>query len=173
MSTHSRVTDADGTLKDSNGQQVIRFQRRISHPVERVWAALTEPKELFGWLGEAEVDLVVGGRFDITWLNAGPGGERFTRHATITRLEPPRLLESSGDNHGILRWELLPDGDGTLLTFSSTLDLPDEYRSVTMAGWHYHLDALAAILDGASVDLVNLPNGRWEELNRQYGQRLP
>ena len=53
-------------------------------------------------------------------------------------------------------------------TFSSTLDLPGEYRSSVLAGWHYHLDALAETLDGRSVDLVNLPNDRWERIQGRY-----
>ena len=77
--------------------------------------------------------------------------------ATITELDPPRLLELSGDIHGVLRFELRPDGDETVLTFTSTLDLPDEYRTKVLAGWHFHLDALAAALEGRATDLVALP----------------
>ena len=67
-------------------------------------------------------------------------------HATITRLDPPHLLETTGDPHGVLRWELRPDGSGTLLTFSSTVELPEAYRSRVLAGWHWHLDALAEVV---------------------------
>ena len=89
-------------------------------------------------------------------------------HATITRLPPPHLLETEGDPHGVLRWELRPDAGRTVLTFSSTLDLPEEYQASVLAGWHYHLDALAETLAGRSVDLVDLPNDRWERIHEQY-----
>ena len=173
MTTDSGVTLADGVLATEGGEQVVRFQRHLAHPIERVWAALTEPGKLIGWWGEAEVDLVEGGRFTLRWLNADADGNRVVMHATITRLQPPYLLETEGDPHGVLRWELRPDAGGTLLTFSSTLDLPEEYRASVLAGWHYHLDALAETLDGRSVDLVNLPNDRWEQLHEQYLARLP
>ena len=96
--------EADGTLERRDGKDVIRFQRRIPHPIERVWAAITSPEELLGWWGEAEVDLRAGGRFVLRWLNTDDDGNRAEMHATIAALEPPRLLETEGDIHGILRW---------------------------------------------------------------------
>ena len=159
---------SDGTLGTrEDGRQELRFERRLPHPVERVWAALTEPEQMIGWWGEAEVDLVEGGRFRVRWLNTDDEGNRAEMLATITRLEPPTLLETSGDIHGALRWELRPDGDGTALTFTSLLELPEEFRTKVLAGWHFHLDALAETLEGRQVDLVELPG--WEEIHREYG----
>ncbi len=172
MTTDSGVTLADGILATEGGKQVVRFRRHLAHPIERVWAALTEPGELIGWWGEAEVDLVEGGHFTLRWLNADADGNRVVMQATITRLQPPYLLETQGDPHGLLRWELRPEADGTMLTFSSTLDLPEEYRASVLAGWHYHLDALTETLDGRSVNLVDLPNDRWERIHQQYVARL-
>jgi hypothetical protein len=86
--------------------------------------------------------------------------------ATITELDPPRVLETRGDPHGVLRFELEPDGDETVLRFTTTLRLPDEDRTKTLAGWHYHLDALAHVLDGEKRDLVNLPE--WEGIHDAY-----
>jgi len=97
-------------------------------------AALTDPAELTGWWGQADVDLVEGGKFVLRWLKTDDCGNRAEMHATITRLEPPRLLESTGDLHGVLRWELRPDGDGTLLAFSSTLELPSSAPGCWPAG---------------------------------------
>ncbi len=171
MSAHPAMTLADGVLDTVGDRQVLRFQRHLAHPIERVWAALTDPAELIGWLGEAEIDLVEGGRFTLRWLNADDAGNRVTMRATITRLEPPRLLETSGDPHGVLRWELRPAEGGTLLTFSSTLALPEEYRTRVLAGWHYHLDALAGALAGRPLDLVDLPNDRWEQIHGRYRAR--
>ena len=50
--------------------------------------------------------------------------------------------------HGLLRWGLTPDGDGTLLSFRSTLELDPEYETLVPAGWHFHLDALRRHLEG-------------------------
>jgi uncharacterized protein YndB with AHSA1/START domain len=167
------VTDAqptpDGTLETrDDGRAVIRFERRIGHPVERVWSAITEPGEMIGWWGDAQVELREGGRFEVRWLNTDEEGNSAHMHATIARLEPQRLLELDGDIHGVLRFELEPDGDATLLRFSSTLELPDEFRTKVLAGWHTHLDALATVLDGGSVDLVNIADGHWEQVHAAY-----
>ena len=130
--TQDKIPEADGVLETADGEHaVLRFRRTIAHPVERVWAALTDPAELAWWWGQAEVNLVEGGKFVLRWLNADDCGNRAEMHATITRLDPPRLLETTGDLHGVLRWELRPaeGGSATLLSFSSTLELPAEYRS--------------------------------------------
>jgi uncharacterized protein YndB with AHSA1/START domain len=159
---------ADGVLEDCDGKQIVRFERRLKHPVARVWRALTEPAELIGWWGDAEVELVEGGRFDVRWLNTDERGNRAEMRGTITDLEPPHRLEVRGDIHGVLRWELRPEGAGTVLTFSSTLELPDEYRLLVLAGWHYHLDSLADALDGQPADLATLSGGRWEGIHGAY-----
>jgi uncharacterized protein YndB with AHSA1/START domain len=123
---------------------------------------------MIGWLGDAEVELVAGGRFTVRWLNTDDQGNRAVYRGTITRLEPPRLLEISGDIHGVLRWTLRPEAGGTRLTFSSTLELPEEYWTKVLAGWHYHLDSLAAALDGQPADLARLSNGRWARIHETY-----
>lgn len=164
--------EADGVLETADdGRQVVRFERHLAHPVERVWSALTEPDELIRWWGDADVELVEGGRFTMRWLNVDEDGNGAVMHATITELDPPHLLETSGDMHGVLRWELRPEDGGTRLTFSSTLELPEEFRTKVLAGWHWHLDALAETLDGARVDLVNLPDERWERAHQSYVAR--
>jgi hypothetical protein len=35
-----------GTLETIDGRPALRFERRNSHSVERVWRALTDPSEL-------------------------------------------------------------------------------------------------------------------------------
>jgi uncharacterized protein YndB with AHSA1/START domain len=171
MSTNPRNIVADGVLDRRDGKDVIRFERHLAHPVDRVWAALTRPDELIRWWGEAEIDLVEGGRFELRWLNTDQDGNAAVLRGRITRLRPPNLLETSGDLHGVLRWELRPEGGGTRLTFTSTLDLPQEYRTMTVAGWHFHLDALAEVLDGRKVDLAS-PEDRWEPIHQRYLAKL-
>jgi uncharacterized protein YndB with AHSA1/START domain len=174
MSSESHTTAADGLLETrDDGKQVLRFERHLAHPVERGWAALTEPEELIAWWGDADVDLVAGGRFTMRWLNTDDKRNRVEMEATITGLEPPSLLEIDGAPHGELRFELRPDRGGTALTFTSTVDLPEEHRAKVLAGWHYHLDALAEALEGRKTELVNLPNERWDRVHEEYLARLP
>jgi uncharacterized protein YndB with AHSA1/START domain len=160
---------ADGTLDTrDDGKKVVRFERRLAHPVERVWEALTRPEELSAWWGDADVDLVEGGEFVMRWQNKTPNGEPPpVMHARITELDPPRLLETSGDRHGVLRWELEPFDGGTLLRFSSTLDMPEGFETRVLAGWHWHLAALARALEGERTDLVNI-QASWDPIHARY-----
>jgi uncharacterized protein YndB with AHSA1/START domain len=164
------MTIADGVVEPGpGGRRVLRFERRMGHPVDRVWDALTDPARLLGWWGRVDADLTPGGHFHVAWLNTDDDGNAFEMKATVSEIDPPRVLEVASDpetEHGVLRFELEPDGDSTILRFTSTLDLADEFRSRTLAGWHTHLDALTAVLDGHDTDLVNLPG--WEENHAAY-----
>ncbi|HEX6389486.1 MAG TPA: SRPBCC family protein [Solirubrobacteraceae bacterium] len=160
-----------GTVEQRDGKQVIRFERHLRHPIERVWEALTDPDELIGWWGRVERELRVGGAFTVTWLNTRDHEgneipEPFTMDATITALQPPTLLEMDSEEHGVLRFDLVGTHDGTFLRFSATGDVPEEFRLPALAGWHMHLDALATVLDGGSVDLVEIP--QWDEIRARY-----
>ena len=79
--------------------------------------------------------------------------------------EPPTLMELTwGDD--VLRFELRPDGDGTLLTLTDTFDERGK-AARDAAGWHVCLDALAHHLasDGQAP-----PD--WKPLNDEYAERL-
>jgi uncharacterized protein YndB with AHSA1/START domain len=177
----------DGVLIESGGKYELRFRRRYDHPIGRVWAALTEPELLTGWLAEAEIDLREGGTVVLRWQNAEQAEEVMRRegidpdredtasvlHGTITELDPPRLLEWEGDIHGTLRWELEPDGDATVLTFTSTMEeLEQRFKSMNLAGWHVHLDILERALGGEPFDWATdwdrwgMP--RWEQHHARY-----
>jgi len=78
----------------------VRVRREFGAPVERVWAAWTEPRDLREWWGpagftcpRAEVDLRPGGRIFVTMRAPAEWGG-FEQHTTwdITEIEPPRLL---------------------------------------------------------------------------------
>ena len=169
MSTDTR----DGVLERlPDGRRQLRFERVLAHPIERVWAALTTPGDLGGWWGDASVDLRLGGEFVMRWRNTDPEGNHPVMHATITALEPPRLLELSGDLHGGLRWELEPvDSSSTLLRFSSTLEIADDWVASALAGWHWHLDALAEALEGRPAELGTV-DPSWHVLHERYLAQL-
>jgi uncharacterized protein YndB with AHSA1/START domain len=142
----------------------LRFERRLQHPVERVWAAITDPDEIEAWWGRATVDLCPGGAMRIEWLNGD-----VTMPATITELDPPHVLEIEGEPHGRLRFELESDGDGTVLRFIARSPVPDDFLSKVQAGWHFHLDVLEDFLnDGTRVDWPNWPLDRWQAIHDQY-----
>jgi len=154
----------EGTAEFHGDQATLRFERRLSHSVERVWGAITDPHELEAWWGRVNVELRAGGPMRIAWLNGD-----VTMDATITELDPPRLLEIEGDPHGTLRFELAPDGDDTVLTFVARSQIPEEFRSKVLAGWHFHLDALEDLLDdGTRIDWPNWPLDRWQAIHDEY-----
>ena len=159
----------EGTAEFHPDHAILRFERRLAHAPERVWAAITEPGQIEAWWGRASVDLTPGGTMLIEWLNTDEAGNSVTMPATITELDPPRLLEIEGEPHGTLRFELEPDGDGTLLRFTTRSQIPDEFRAKVLAGWHFHLDALEDFLaDGTRIDWPNWPQDRWQAIHDDH-----
>ena len=83
MMTNEATTLAEGVLETAGDKQILRFQRHLAHPIERVWAVLTEPAALLDWWGVAEIDLVEGGQFILRWLNTDDQGNGVTMQATM------------------------------------------------------------------------------------------
>jgi uncharacterized protein YndB with AHSA1/START domain len=168
----ANLQQSDGILETIDGRDVLRYERRLSHPVDRVWQAITEPEEIVQWLGEAELEPVEGGTVVLRWLNTP---ELTVARGTVTAFDPPRVLEVDTDTHGILRWELEADGDACRLTFTATYPRKDdETRLSLLAGWHIHLDHLADALEGRAQDWRRwmddqLP--RWQEHHDRYAAR--
>lgn len=137
-----------------DGRIRVSFERRLDHPVERVWAALVEPDELAKWFPEVQLEPRPGGSFQITFgeCDDRDGEGPSVVSGEIAHFEPPRLLQCA-----TMRWELEPDGDGCLLRFSDivAVEAPrsadDTARSV-LGGWHWYLDALELALAGRYVD---------------------
>jgi uncharacterized protein YndB with AHSA1/START domain len=148
---------SDGTLDQIDGRPALRFERRLAHPVERVWRAVSERDELAAWF-VAPVELQGAGR---RFEAMGQTGE-------VLRFEPPRALEWEWGGERFL-FALEPDGDGTRLTFVHVFAARDHGADYA-SGWHTHLDRLDAHLGG---DPVPDPEpARLVELNDRYAQRF-
>jgi predicted 3-demethylubiquinone-9 3-methyltransferase (glyoxalase superfamily)/uncharacterized protein YndB with AHSA1/START domain len=159
----------DTVLQDEDGRSVLRFERTLDHPIERVWSALTQTDDLRCWHPSPfELERRIGGRVDFL----PPAGNAFA-DGQVTAYEPPRLLAYSwGEDH--LRWELTPHDSGTRLVLTHTFD--DGLKAARdAAGWHLCLDGLAVLLSGyddrAPTGESAIPAG-WNELNRSYEQRF-
>lgn len=163
---------ADGIVEMRGDRAALRFERHLAHPVEDVWAAITEPEQLAAWLAAAEIELVEGGSVVLRWLNTDTEGNHAVARGTITRLEPPRLLEMDTDIHGTLRWHLIAEDDGCLLTFTATTAIAAHWLPIVLAGWHAHLDFLADALAGGRVDWPHWPFDHWQALHDAYAARL-
>lgn len=158
-----------GEIQVAGDATHIRFVRRFDHPTEEVWGALTDREIIRSWWGEATVDLQKGVYF-VRGLHCDSDGDFPEMHAVITELVAPRVLQIDGDLHGRLRFELEPDSEQTLMTFTNVISIPDEQQSLEMAGWHFHLDALEHALDGQPMDLVDF-SSVFAPLHERYLQK--
>ena len=150
-----------GAVVREGAKAILVFRRRLPHPPEAVWKALTDPSELSGWyMTRAAIDGRPGGSIDFV---SGPSRLHVT--GRILTWDPPRVFEhewkvapreelKSGED-AIIRWELLKDGEGTVLHL--------EHRSLNLEtalgfapGTHAFVDRLEAQLDRRP-----LPN--WQE----------
>jgi uncharacterized protein YndB with AHSA1/START domain len=148
------LTRADGTLVVSGDVAVIAFERRLGHPVETVWAALTDPQQLAAWLGPGTLELKEGGEVSIRIGPADRTEQQRLMSGRVLACDPPLVLEHEWLQQGlaisVVRYELEESDGGTILRFTHR-------RSVTptatggRAGWHAYLDRLAAHLDGQTV----------------------
>ena len=167
------MTHRDGTHETlADGRHRLRFERHLRHPVERVWRALTDPDEIEAWLARSARPPVAGGTIELEWLNTDENGERYEGaelRGTITRLEPPHLIEWDTDIHGLLTWELREAAGETVLTFICVVELPDDDANEYLAGWHVHFEFLEEWLDDSvRVDWPNWPRERWAAHHERY-----
>jgi uncharacterized protein YndB with AHSA1/START domain len=155
----------DGQLEQQDGRGRLRFTRRLPHPPEKVWRALTEPEHLAVWFPtDIEGERRAGAPLRFVFRE----GEGPTIDGEMIACDPPSLLALrwGGDE---LRFELRPEGGGTLLTFVNTFDeLGRAARDA--AGWHACLDVLAHHLDGRQAPWN--PGERWSQVHPSYVERF-
>lgn len=127
-----------------DGRTVLRLERRLAHPPEKVWRAVTEQAEMAHWFpGKMYGERVLGGRLRYEY---DAGGDGLPNEGMITDYDPPRLFGFTwGDN--ALRLEVRPDGDGSVLVLSHTFD-DRPYAASYAAGWMHCVDDLARHLAG-------------------------
>lgn len=136
-----------GTFIDFGGRPAVRFERRYSHSIERVWSAVSDPGELSCWF-PARVDYEphVGATVSFTGdPHTGPTS------GTILDYDPPRRLSLSwmGDE---LHLALEPDGDGgcRLELINVLSDRDTAARNAT--GWTVCVGELDKLLSTGRAD---------------------
>jgi uncharacterized protein YndB with AHSA1/START domain len=158
-----------GAYDTIENRPALRFERRLSHPVEVVWRAITESDELEHWFpSRVEVDELRPGaemtfRFEEMPLEGVPS----TMSGRVTDYEPPRLFAFYwGEDH--LRLELEPAG-GDACTLRLTVLLDEREKAARDgAGWHVCLDNLEARLSGRG----DASDGEdWRGLYEEYQRR--
>jgi uncharacterized protein YndB with AHSA1/START domain len=158
----------------------LTIQRLLPGPIERVWAYLTEGELRRKWLAAGEMEMRVDAPFELVWRNdelTDPPGRRPPGHSAehrmecrITELDPPRRLSITWGRSGGVSFELDPQGSEVLLTLTHRR-LPDRDTLLMVgAGWHMHLDVMAARLRGEEPE--PFWDG-WARLRDEYERRMP
>lgn len=143
-----------GRIVEEDGSAVLEFERRLPHPVARVWAALTEPAERAGWIGPSRVEGRVGGAVttDPDDPPVRPEAKRMT--GEVLAWEPERTFAHTWHQRivepGSVRYELTADGETTVLSFRHE-GLSPKNAAGFIPGTHAYLDRLAAHLAGEPV----------------------
>ena len=159
MSTH-------GTYVPGEPWPALRFERRIAHPVDIVWRAVSEPAELAHWFPTAVDGLMrPGGELRFTF----PGDDEPAHTGRVLQVEAPARLAFTwfGD---VLRFELEPldAGAATLLRFTHELREVDA-AARTMAGWTVCLDVLERRTAGEPATAPGpRPTAEWQEHYDHY-----
>jgi uncharacterized protein YndB with AHSA1/START domain len=155
---------SDGQLERVGDRSRLTFTRSLRHAPEKVWRALTETDGLAAWFpdGPPRGKFVEGEALEFG------GGNSPTFAGTVLTADPPRVLEYVW-GEDTLRFELQPDGDGTVLVFTDTFD---EYGKAARdgAGWHACLDMLGFALDGTTP--VGDNGARWRDIHPGYVEKF-
>jgi uncharacterized protein YndB with AHSA1/START domain len=175
--TDLATLDAYGTLSEP---ATLTIRRLLPGPAERIWAYLTQSDLRRQWLAAGDMELREGAPFWLTWRNdelTDPPGKRPAGFAEeqrmqsrIVALDPPRGLTITWEGSGDVSFRLEPQGQDVLLTVTHRR-LPDRTTTLMVsAGWHMHLDILAAALAGRRPE--PFWDG-WSRLRDDYAERLP
>lgn len=170
----------EGSLITIDGRPALRFERRYAHSIDRVWRAVSDPAEMAQWFpSNVEGERSVGAKLlfvdDEQRAAAREAGEP-TRadgpmfRGTVVAYDPPREFSFTWGGE-LLRLELSPDGEGTLLVFTHVLS----HQSVAArngAGWHYCLSALGELLGSPDPAAVSGLDGTGLDIYYEYVDRL-
>lgn len=155
-----------GTLEQTPNGPRLRFARRLDHPPQKVWRALTEPEHLAAWFPDTIVVDEWAPGATLRFEHAPVAGGSFD--GEVLAVEEPELLEFRWGTD-VLRFELRPDGDGTLLVLLDTLEALGK-AARDGAGWHVCLDRLERHLAGASPDAGMADE--WRRVHTTYVQQF-
>ena len=175
--TDLATLDAYGELTEPAS---LTIRRLLPGPIERVWAYLTQSDLRRQWLAAGDMEMIVGAPVELVWRNeelSDPPGRRPAgfpeeqrMQSRITELDPPHRLAIAWGNTGGVSFELELEGSGVLLTVIHRR-LPDRATLLNVsAGWHMHLDILAAVAGGREPQ--PFWDG-WSRLKQDYDGRLP
>lgn len=151
------------TLNQVEGGYTATFKRYFLHPVDQVWAMLTENEKLKQWFSELSVNgLREGGiiKFDMQ--------DGTFEEMEILELELKSILEFTWDKD-VVRFELYPENEGCRLVFIEKINSITDHTPKDLAGWHVCLDVIQALLDGETIESRK---AEWEKWHPKYVQAI-
>ncbi|MDT5013093.1 MAG: hypothetical protein QOH57_4710 [Mycobacterium sp.] len=155
-----------GRLTVEGDRAVLEFERRLPHPVEAVWAAITDPDERTQWMGETIIDARTGGTIEMvpTEPPLPPDKKRMTGRILVW--DPPHVFEHEWRQpiveDSVVRYELERDGDGTVLRFS--------HRGLGIRNANGFLPGTHAFLDRLEAQLAGQPLPAWADRYQEIAQ---
>lgn len=135
-----------------NSGETVRFERFIFAPVERVWSFFADDALRAQWAYPGVIEPRVGGKVDVGSAMKG----------VVTEWSPPRALAFTWKHpedgwrsaESYVRIEVSQSGPGALVTLTHS-GMVGSDRDANAAGWHAHLDILAAVVKSeAPPDLM-------------------
>lgn len=142
------TTPLGQVLRDDEGVR-LEFVRDYDEPIEGVWSALTQPDRVARWIGTISGDPARGAVDFVMTEDEGGTPEA----VPILECVPPTRLAvvlPSPDGPWHVTVDLRAEGQMTTLVFTQRLVEPYDASSIG-PGWHYYLDRLGAVVDGADV----------------------
>ena len=149
----------DGTLETIDGRPALRFERRLNHPVERVWRAITEPDELACWfLTAVEWTPEMGETFSAR--------ARWARSPTSTR----RISSRRTGETSCSASSSSPSPVRCRLVFAHVID-DRKFGAQHAAGWEAHFGRLDALLAGSPKG-ADEGTETWGEIDERYAEKF-
>ena len=174
--TATPFNDLPGTLTEGS---VLRIQRRLPGPAERVWSFLTDSDLRQQWLASGAMNLQPGASFELVWRNDDlsssseerPDGFSAESRATcqFVEVDPPRLMRYIWPGVGEVEFELELVGNEVMLTVTHRQLSGEPLILNVCAGWHAHLTLLVAHLERRTAPSLW---STWKRLRIQYEERL-
>jgi uncharacterized protein YndB with AHSA1/START domain len=158
----------------------LTIQRKLPGPIERIWTYLTDSDLRRQWLASGIMPREAGSAFELTWRNDeladSPEGRpegfpaEHSMQSEVLVFEPPHRLVFSWPPSGEVSFELRTVGSEVLLTL--THQRISDRRNMVMigAGWHMHLDILAARASGTQPE--SFWQG-WSRVKQEYERIIP
>ena len=161
----------NGAVITSGDKATLVFRRRLDHPPEVVWKALTDTSELSKWyMTKATIDGREGGSIDFI---SGPSRLHVTGRILVWK--PPIIfehewkVESRGElpsgEDAIIHWELRRDGEGTILHL--------EHRQLNTQTALGFAPGTHAFMDRLEAHLSKQPLPNWQERYQKVAPAYP